>query len=112
MIFVESTAKVPSGLRHKRAFVRQVIELQRHALAVRLMHAEAQRAELTTRETSCRADFSACRQQLVIEQILEHEQAGHIRLGLFDRRMQFLQRLAARRFAARCRASSHAPEYA
>ena len=81
---MKSTAKVPSGFATNAAFIGEVVELQRHAFTVGFLQAEPQGAEGGSQKRGVELADSAGREYFVIEQVLEHEQAGDVGLGLFD----------------------------
>ena len=75
------------GISDERPFVSEIVELQRHALSVRFMHAKSQGSE-RRRQKRCVQRFFVFRLQFVIEQILQHEQAGDVCFGFFNGRMR------------------------
>ncbi len=85
------------GLGDECAFVGQVIELQRHAFAVRFGETEAERAEGGGQEGGVELALGGGRvRQPVVEKVLQHEQAGDVGLGLFDGAVELLQFLPRR----------------
>ncbi len=92
------------GVDGESALVQEIIELQRHALAVRFGDAEAHGAECGREIRGVELALvggAIHRHQLVVVEVLQHEEAGDIGLGLFDGAVEFLQFLARRGGASR-----------
>src|SRR5690348_10951359 len=87
------------GRELERSLVFKVVELKRHALAVRLIYTEAKCAEGGSEEGGVKLPLGvlAGGQQIFIQHVLQHEQAANIRLRFFDRAIEFLQFLSGSR---------------
>src|SRR5947208_13662147 len=72
----------------------QKIKLQGHATAMRLLNAKAQRTKRGSEKRVVKLSFVGfpALQNTFIEEILNHEKTGGVRLGLFNRAVQILER--------------------
>src|SRR2546425_81051 len=88
----------PIAVGYECAPLPQIVELQRHTLSVRLMQAKAEGSESGRQEAGIELSFRIrpARQQLVVEHVLQHEQARDIRLGFLDGAVELLDLLARR----------------
>ena len=91
--FCQVQSKSAIRLLGERAFIHQAIELNRHALAMRLVQSKAKAAkhgshvsgiELSLRRFIRRQHLGQFHLRCVVHHVLEREQAGNIGLGFFE----------------------------
>ncbi len=78
-------------LRDEPALVEQIVQLDGDAFAVRLIHAEANGAERRRQIRRVERALERLRQHALVDQVLDREQPGDVRLRFLEKAVRLLQ---------------------